>query len=143
MIRCLRIAASFACLVACFFVVELRGRSRLWTDGAYGRVTPTRTLVVATNFGRLRCWTIESASLAGFPAYGRFQKSIFGCVNPFDTAIFANSSPPAFSVPLSVVASLAAAFAVVPWTAMRFSVRTMLAGMTVVAVVLGMAVGRM
>jgi len=134
--RNLRIVASVACLAACVLVLELRERSRWWTDGLYGQVTPTRTVVASSHDGQVRLWTIPSASLNGFPSYGRFGKSIFGCISQFDTAIFANSSPAAFHVPHVGLMGCAAALAMVPWTGMRFSLRTLLGAMTVAAVVL-------
>jgi hypothetical protein len=136
----LRIVCSVLCVVACLFVFRLSGRSRMWTDGLYGQVTPTRTLVVASHDCQVRFWTIPSASLAGFSTYGKFHESIFGCSSRFDTAIFANSSPPAFHVPLVGLVPCAAALAVVPWTGLRFSLRTLMGALTVAAVVLGIVV---
>jgi len=132
--------ASGACVAACVLVLQLRGRSRWWTDGLYGQVTPTRTLVLASHDGQLRCWTIPSASLSGFPAYGNFRQSIFGCTDRFDSAIFANSSPPAFHVPHVGLLACAAVLAAVPWTGLRFSLRTMMSAMTVAAVLLAVMV---
>ena len=134
--RYLRILASVACAAACVFVFELRGRSRLWTDGLYAQVTPTRTLVVSSHNGPVRAWMISSASLAGFPAYGRFQKAVFGCSSRFDSAIYANSSPPAFHVPHVGLWACAAVLTAVPWTGLRFSLRTMMGAMTVAAMLL-------
>jgi hypothetical protein len=85
---------------------------------------------------------IPSASLTEFSSYGKFAKSVFGCSSRFDTAIFANSSPPAFRVPHVGLMAGAAALGVVTWTGLRFSLRTLLGVMTVTAVVLGIVVGR-
>jgi hypothetical protein len=134
--RNLRIVVSVACLAACVLVLELRGRSWWWTDGLYGQITPTRTLVAASNDGQMRFWTIPSASMSGFSAYGKSHQSVFGCFDRFDSAIFANSSPAAFHVPHVGLMGCAAALAVVPWTGMRFSLRTLLGAMTAAAVVL-------
>jgi hypothetical protein len=135
--RYLRVVGSVACLAACVLVLELRGRSRWWTDGLYGQVTPTRTLVVASHDGQVRCWTIPSVSLAEFSAYDTFHKSLFGCTDRFDSAIFANLSPAAVHVPHLGLVACAAALAAVPWTGLRFSLRAMMGAMTVAALLLG------
>lgn len=138
MIRYRRTAVFTVCLTCCVLLIALWVRSHSWRDELFGIPFGSGTLAIVSQRG-----TIEFVTM---PASGN---DIFGDTSfPVDEPMpFIPNLPstlgrtgvisPGPSVPHKLLVLVTAILAVVPWIERRFSLRTLLIAMTLIAVLLG------
>ena len=131
--RKLRIAWSAWCVVLCLLVVGLWVRSTHTVDVVYGPLIGNRGLYIVSKKGRLsvhevltRDWERTSHSVLLEDAD---MERRFAPFQPWNNRI-----------PHGFVAICLFSLGAIPWIKQRFSLRTLLIGMTLVATGLGLAV---
>jgi hypothetical protein len=148
--RKLRIAWSATCGLACLLLIVLWVRSYFWID-SLANDHSTGFFSIGSYRGKLNCLRFEKSNLVPVTQMGwRWgSKRITELPSPPKavptTVGFAwnsyNNGVHVF-VPYWFLCTVAAGFAALPWLpwAKSFSLRTLLIGMTVVAVVLGLVI---
>jgi hypothetical protein len=133
--RKLRIAFSAVCGVLCLLLSLLWVRSYSWADDIRWSRYCT---VLGSNSGRLYLYKTKLLVLLA-PEPGVLKYSRYTAYEPWwitdSTSRFAGDY--AICVPTWCAVAVAAAVAGVPWVTWRFSLRTLLLAMTVLALVLG------
>jgi hypothetical protein len=141
-LRYLRIAFSATCLIVCVLLVALWVRSYWWLDFVRIPLTVSRGVCGSSFNGQLsigmlnessnpRAWSDYCLPFEKFdPKAVRHLSGRFSLENPLIWF------PHWFLVALTIPGTLLAR----PWTIRRFSLRTLLIAMTLVAVVLGLIV---
>jgi hypothetical protein len=152
MIRRFRVFVTVGSVAACLFSTALWVRSYWWVDAVAWKVPGPRTLGAMSRRGWVQLTagepTVDAGvqpvnNVLGFTRYSFLTVDLpislgprweFGNVaGPTTTTLYA-------IVPLWFPAAIAGAIAVLPWLRWRFSLRTLLVVMTVVALGLGLAV---
>ena len=149
MLKVLKIAVSALSLAACLALVALWGRSYPAHDNLEGPISSSRHFTAQSFRGRLALATYPTR-FASRQSHAQWQWRVLlpdpATINerrrnaphwgvlPGSYGEFGIKFPHWF--PTLIFAMLAAA----PWLKWRFSVRTLLIGMTIVAVILGVAV---
>ena len=147
MIRGLRIAASVLSLIACVLLVVLWVRSYYLSDVLYARISSTRIVMVQSLGGRIAGGSLPIAEMPGkntwWLGHAKVSASseypIFAAKSGFGS--FPIQRGRLLVAPLWFFALLCASFAAAPWIKCRFSLRSLLIAMTLVALVLGLIVG--
>ena len=152
----LRITFSAACLVACVLFIALWVRSYWWRDMAFARNPDIGSTYAASLQGKLRIgfYREHRNSPADFSRWGmnaapaeemalsleRSPMPKRQCALGFELVNYWN--PLAFAIPYWFLVPLSGAIAAAPWIrwSNRFSLRALLIGTTLVAVVLGLVV---
>ena len=139
MFQLLRIAVSMLCLAACVVVVSFWMRSRNLQEAVYGAVFPSRALVVASDRGTLRSYTIRTTRLTRNPLYGTVSLCHYCCHDGAECAVLCDDPARRVEIAMPHWAAMLfpATFAAAPWLRWRFSLRTLLVGTTIIAAVLG------
>jgi hypothetical protein len=152
-----KIAWTTAWGIACLLLVVLWVRSYSWVDNIIGPSKGSSRFGVATANGWLTVrygngkfnqqafpeWTLLSTSAAEMEeTYKQMEDSIKRTTATFSRPIhrFGWIQDWGFQFPYWLPAVLLLTLAVAPWLRMRFSLRTLLIGMTVAAVLLGIVV---
>jgi hypothetical protein len=143
MLRYLRIAVTVLCLAACVLLIALWVRSYKSEDRAQGHVNS-----VGIRFYSSRGWIVCFKNNAFGP--GQYPWSLdlggdywlaandgrLGFTSP--VAFFSGTATSNISAPHWIVIFIVTLIAAVPWLPWRFSLRTLLIAMTLVAVGLGL-----
>ena len=141
-LRGVRITVSVSCLILCGLLIALWVRSYWWIDDSH-LSTPQNTLLVGSLRGRLvygiggpsdRVEIWESFTLGNDLVQANYDERYLAWRwRPNGESV----------VPHWFLVISTAALAVLPWIKWRFSLRTLLIGMTLVAVGLGIIVATM
>lgn len=135
--RCLRIAFSVVCGIACVLLVVLWLRSYWWHDAVtyrngtsiFGVGARQGGIAFETNFSRQNSgWKIHNTPIS---KHSRTKPSFYVVDHPTAKGI---------GLPLWFLVVLFATLAAAPWIRRQFSVRTLLIVMTVIAAMLGLIV---
>jgi hypothetical protein len=139
MLRTIRIAATVLALTACVLVVLVWKRSHSLQEAVYGTVSPARALVIASERGELRSYTIPTTRLLRHSLYGTVSRCHECCHDGAECPVLCHD--PArrmeLAMPHWVAMLFPATIAAAPWLRMRFGLRTLLIGITMAAVLLG------
>jgi hypothetical protein len=143
--RKLRIAFSAACLIACVLLIALWVRSYTWAESYYKDVgqiycggSLLRGVVVLHWLDASKCQNSDRGYTWG-PAPGvRLDKTF--PVHFYGFFFTKNTTGLSLVVPIWFLMVVSIGCAVAPWLSWRFSIRTLLIAMTLVAVVLGLIV---
>jgi hypothetical protein len=150
--RKLRIAWSVGCGILCLLLVVLWVRSYWWMDVIGLRLVGARAIAAVSQPGTMELSVAYPSNSAPPPPVvgsSRFMLSSMPQESPLHMlwAIGRRVTPTGTTayvyVPHWFAAFLVAIFAAFPWLPWRFTLRTLLIGMTVLAVVLGVAVWSM
>jgi hypothetical protein len=139
MLRTLRIVVTVLGLAACVLLVVLWKRSIWLHEAVYAAISPTHAVVASSGFSKVHLYAIPTSRLSGLPQYGNVQTCLFCCSSRLRTAVLYNDAPRGLQIamPHWFALIVAATTATAPWLSWRFSLRTMLIGMTLLAVLLG------
>jgi hypothetical protein len=140
MLRYLRIVVSALSLMACVLLVAFWVRSYRSTETAAGRLIAPYGFGVNSQCGRLNFMVFEDGKLGIKRRWGLSCEPVGDeCVRFGPTWFFGPLVAGTWLVviPHWFLALVAAALAGLPWLKWRFSLRTLLIAMTIVAVILG------
>lgn len=141
-VRYLRIVVSVACLVACVLLLALWARSYSWADTASVRFAGSRTYLLQSIDGKVRCATSATRGNVGV----HFRKQRPEAVRESEEGLPAVAGLRATRVdeqlawrvvPHWFFSALLVFVAAIPWLQWHFSLRVMLIATTLVAVILG------
>ena len=145
--RLMRVSTLIAGVIACCLMIALSVRSYYHLDQVSWPLSSTRGIELVSIRGKVRCstltllpayfqssaWGLNSVDSQSWLAKGEIEEAKWGSVfvSPVDFTIW---------VPYSALVLMGVAVAAVPWIKWRrqFSVRSMLFGMTLLAIVLGL-----
>jgi hypothetical protein len=152
--RKLRIAWSVASGILCLLLIALWVRSYWWQDSLYGRASAARWLFVSSDLGTITIGVPSDTQWSGVPISRSWTRDTFYKEHEFEE--YGHRGEPKYLRGFQLLADwtsvllpdwflvlFTAALASVPWLRFRFSLRTLLIGMTVVAAVLGLLVWAM
>lgn len=143
MFRYLRIAVSVACLIACVLMLALWARSYSWADTASVRFAGSRTYLLQSIDGNVRCAISATRGAAGI----HFRKQRPEIIReggeglpavPGLRAARVDEQQAWRVVPHWFITALLALVATIPWLRWHFSLRILLVATTLVAVILGL-----
>jgi hypothetical protein len=137
-LRYLRITWTVFCGIACVLLIALWARSYWWMDGVIAPLSKSTTLVMSSGGGVLGVWINDAASInIPWQFHSQSRQTMLDKIGS------RKIRPPEFGIsyrhlelPHGLFVLAAAVLATLPWVR-RFSLRTLLIAMTLVAVVLG------
>ena len=145
--RKLRVAFSAACGIICLLLIALWVRSHHFADVAYGRIPWTNFMGIDSKFGQVhifseptssRHWSVNSTSLADEGYANAYRElPLTQPPNRFGIGFTQWQSFSVFHVPHYVLAIFCAVLGSISWMPRRFSLRTLLISMALVAALLG------
>jgi hypothetical protein len=156
MLRYLRIAFTVACGSVCLLLVALWVRSGWWQDGLGGQLPGNRTFSLSAAYGRVRYATFDKAYEHAFTGFRRPDwyvttsrmdgppnlKLVNTPLAEFGLGLAGSSDQYGIVAvfPIWAPAMVLALLGAAPWIVRRYSLRTLLVAMTLVAVGLGVTV---